>query len=127
MSASAVRATKACGADGAPATLRIAILGARGIPASYGGFETFAEQLATRLALRGHQVTVYAECGDQPVADIKLDRIVHPTVKLQHGILRQPQKITDQRPGATDRDRDLDRDLAERVGIGDVFQDVLRC
>lgn len=69
MSASAVRATKACGADGAPATLRIAILGARGIPASYGGFETFAEQLATRLALRGHQVTVYAECGDQPVAD----------------------------------------------------------
>ncbi len=69
MSASAVQATKACGADGAPATLRIAILGARGIPASYGGFETFAEQLATRLASRGHQVTVYAECGDQPVAD----------------------------------------------------------
>ena len=69
MSASAVRATKACSADGVPATLRIAILGARGIPASYGGFETFAEQLATRLASRGHQVTVYAECGDQPVAD----------------------------------------------------------
>ena len=69
MSASAVRATTACGADGAYATLRIAILGARGIPASYGGFETFAEQLATRLASRGHQVTVYAECGDQPVAD----------------------------------------------------------
>lgn len=49
--------------------LRIALLGARGIPASYGGFETFAEQLATRLAARGHEVTVYAECGDQPVAD----------------------------------------------------------
>lgn len=39
--------------------MRIAILGTRGIPASYGGFETFAEQLSTRLAARGHEVTVY--------------------------------------------------------------------
>jgi glycosyltransferase involved in cell wall biosynthesis len=39
--------------------MRIAILGTRGIPASYGGFETFAEHLATRLVARGHQVTVY--------------------------------------------------------------------
>ncbi|HYL78692.1 MAG TPA: DUF1972 domain-containing protein [Bryobacteraceae bacterium] len=38
---------------------RIAILGTRGIPARYGGFETFAEELATRLAARGHLVTVY--------------------------------------------------------------------
>jgi len=41
------------------ATMRIAILGTRGIPASYGGFETFAEQLSTRLVARGHHVTVY--------------------------------------------------------------------
>jgi len=40
---------------------RIAILGSRGIPARYGGFETFAERLAIGLAQRGHQVTVYAE------------------------------------------------------------------
>jgi glycosyltransferase involved in cell wall biosynthesis len=39
--------------------MRIAILGTRGIPASYGGFETFAEHLSTRLVARGHQVTVY--------------------------------------------------------------------
>jgi len=39
--------------------MRLAILGTRGIPASYGGFETFAEELSTRLAARGHQVTVY--------------------------------------------------------------------
>jgi len=39
--------------------MRIAILGTRGIPASYGGFETFAEHLARRLVLRGHDVTVY--------------------------------------------------------------------
>jgi glycosyltransferase involved in cell wall biosynthesis len=40
--------------------MRIAILGTRGIPACYGGFETFAEELSTRLAERGHEVTVYS-------------------------------------------------------------------
>jgi len=39
--------------------LRIAIVGTRGIPANYGGFETFAEELSTRLAERGHDVVVY--------------------------------------------------------------------
>ena len=39
--------------------MRIAILGTRGIPASYGGFETFADHLATGLVERGHEVTVY--------------------------------------------------------------------
>jgi glycosyltransferase involved in cell wall biosynthesis len=39
--------------------VRFAILGTRGIPARYGGFETFAEELSARLACRGHQVTVY--------------------------------------------------------------------
>ena len=39
--------------------MRFAILGTRGIPARYGGFETFAEELSTRLAARGHSVTVY--------------------------------------------------------------------
>src|SRR5947209_7445191 len=42
-----------------PTNMRIAILGTRGIPASYGGFETFAEHLSTRLVARGHDVTVY--------------------------------------------------------------------
>jgi glycosyltransferase involved in cell wall biosynthesis len=39
--------------------LRIAIIGSRGIPARYGGFETFAQELAPRLVARGHEVTVY--------------------------------------------------------------------
>jgi len=39
--------------------VRFAIVGTRGIPARYGGFETLAEELSTRLAGRGHQVTVY--------------------------------------------------------------------
>ena len=39
--------------------MRLAILGTRGIPARYGGFETLAEELSARLASRGHDVTVY--------------------------------------------------------------------
>ncbi|HZQ51779.1 MAG TPA: glycosyltransferase [Bryobacteraceae bacterium] len=39
--------------------MRIALLGTRGIPANYGGFETFAEEISVRLAARGHSVTVY--------------------------------------------------------------------
>ncbi len=34
--------------------MEIAIMGIRGIPANYGGFETFAEELVPRLARRGH-------------------------------------------------------------------------
>ena len=37
----------------------IAILGTRGVPASYGGFETFAEELSLRLVREGTKVTVY--------------------------------------------------------------------
>ena len=48
--------------------MRFAIVGTRGIPARYGGFETFAEELSTRLAARGHAVTVYCrERNTQPV------------------------------------------------------------
>lgn len=39
--------------------MRIAILGTRGIPSNYGGFETFAEELGVRLVTRGHDVVVY--------------------------------------------------------------------
>jgi glycosyltransferase involved in cell wall biosynthesis len=39
--------------------MKIALVGSRGIPACYSGFETFYEQLGTRLAARGHEVTVF--------------------------------------------------------------------
>ena len=45
--------------------MKIALLGTRGIPARYGGFETFAEQLSVRLVRRGHRVTVY--CRANPI------------------------------------------------------------
>lgn len=44
--------------------LKIAILGTRGIPANYGGFETFAEELSVRLAKKGHEVTVYCRANN---------------------------------------------------------------
>lgn len=40
-------------------SLKIAIIGIRGIPSNYGGFETFAEELSIRLAKKGYDITVY--------------------------------------------------------------------
>lgn len=38
--------------------MKIAIVGTRGIPAKYGGFETCAEELGVRLVKKGHRVAV---------------------------------------------------------------------
>ena len=64
--------------------MRIAILGTRGIPARYGGFETFAEELATRLVERGHSVTVY--CRDpEPAGDYRrVHRQYLPTIRHKY-------------------------------------------
>lgn len=39
--------------------LTIAMVGTRGVPAAYGGFETAVEEVGRRLADRGHDVVVY--------------------------------------------------------------------
>lgn len=39
--------------------LRIALIGTRGVPANYGGFETCVEEIGHRLVEKGHSVTVY--------------------------------------------------------------------
>src|SRR3954468_4027558 len=63
--------------------MRIAILGTRGIPASYGGFETFAEELSKRLVERGHQVTVYCrERSASPYLGIDLTYV--PTIRHKY-------------------------------------------
>jgi len=49
--------------------LKIALLGTRGIPANYGGFETFAEELSTRLVQRGHEVCVYCRTNNVETRD----------------------------------------------------------
>jgi len=67
--------------------LKIAILGTRGIPAAYGGFETLAEELSARLAGRGHEVTVYARPGgvEEDVAAHRGVRVVRlPTIRHKY-------------------------------------------
>jgi glycosyltransferase involved in cell wall biosynthesis len=64
--------------------MRIAILGTRGIPASYGGFETFAEELSVRLAARGHAVTVYCRerYGEPVYRGVRLQYL--PTIRHKY-------------------------------------------
>jgi glycosyltransferase involved in cell wall biosynthesis len=44
--------------------MRIAMVGTRGVPARYGGFETCVEEVGRRLVERGHDVRVYCR-GEQ--------------------------------------------------------------
>lgn len=46
--------------------LRVALLGSRGIPGRYGGYETLMEELAVRLVQAGHEVTVYCRSHFTP-------------------------------------------------------------
>jgi glycosyltransferase involved in cell wall biosynthesis len=89
--------------------LRIAIMGTRGIPANYGGFETFAEALSTRLAQRGHRVTVYCRSNNiqytekyyqgvelviLPTVNHKyLDTVAHTLVSVLYGLTRKYDAI----------------------------------
>jgi glycosyltransferase involved in cell wall biosynthesis len=61
-------------------TKKIAIVGTRGIPARYGGFETLVENIAPALALKGYKVTVYARRRFVPMSTrwYRGVRIVHP-------------------------------------------------
>ena len=89
--------------------LKIAILGTRGIPANYGGFETFAEELATRLVRRGHEVTVYCRrhYQDTPRSEHRgvrlvvlpairhkyLDTVSHTALSVLHALFRPYQVL----------------------------------
>ncbi len=67
--------------------MNVAILGTRGIPASYSGFETAVEQITSRLTDRGHRVTVYCRphVVDPGIREWKGARLVHlPTVRNKY-------------------------------------------
>jgi glycosyltransferase involved in cell wall biosynthesis len=64
--------------------VRIALLGTRGIPARYGGFETFAEELSTRLVARGHQVTVYCREKHEAPNYRGVDLVWQPTIRHKY-------------------------------------------
>ncbi len=84
----------------------IAIAGTRGIPANYGGFETFAEELSRRLVARGHRVTVYCrnrhsartylgvELVWLPTIRHKyLDTLVHSAISTLHLLFLRPDAV----------------------------------
>lgn len=85
--------------------MRFAIVGTRGIPARYGGFETFAEELSTRLAARGHRVTVYCrQSAPSPYRGVDLaclptirhkylDTITHTFVSTLHLLLHRQDVV----------------------------------
>ena len=51
-----------------PQPLHLAMIGTRGVPAAYGGFETAVEEIGSRLAGRGHDVTVYCRHAEDTAA-----------------------------------------------------------
>jgi glycosyltransferase involved in cell wall biosynthesis len=74
--------------------MNIAIVGTRGIPARYGGFETLADQLSKRLVERGHTVTVYCRkylywwerpsASPDDVFDHRIRRVILPSLPSKH-------------------------------------------
>jgi glycosyltransferase involved in cell wall biosynthesis len=77
------------GATGAaaPRPLRVALLGGRGIPGRYGGYETLTEELAARLVERGFEVTVYCRSHFTPRRLARhrgAELVVLPTVRTKH-------------------------------------------
>lgn len=66
--------------------MRIALIGTRGVPARYGGFETAVEEVGRRLVQRGHHVTVFCRSAGamQPPDEFLGMQLVHlPAVQRQ--------------------------------------------
>jgi len=64
--------------------LTIAMVGTRGVPAAYGGFETAVEEVGRRLADRGHDVVVYTRGSERREKEYLGMRVVHlPAVPIK--------------------------------------------
>lgn len=63
--------------------MRIAMLGTRGVPARYGGFETAVEEIGHRLAARGHEVRVYCRGTDRAAAYRGIQRVLLPGIRVR--------------------------------------------
>jgi glycosyltransferase involved in cell wall biosynthesis len=64
--------------------LRIGLLGTRGIPAAYGGFETAVEEVGARLAEAGHEVLVYSRQKDGPKNYRGMHSVYLPTLRTKY-------------------------------------------
>ncbi|MFF7291390.1 DUF1972 domain-containing protein [Microbacterium sp. NPDC008134] len=88
-------------------SLRIALIGTRGIPAAYGGFETAVEEVGRRLVERGHRVLVYGrDAGTAGDVHLGMRRVTLPAVRqkaletLSHTALSTVHAVTKARPDA---------------------------
>ena len=64
--------------------MRVALLGTRGVPARYSGFETCVEEVGRRLVARGHDVVVYCRYRGQHQRDHLGMRLVNlPALRLK--------------------------------------------
>jgi glycosyltransferase involved in cell wall biosynthesis len=63
--------------------MRIAMLGTRGVPAAYGGFETAIEEIGQRLVNQGHEVTVYGRANGKnaPREHLGMRSIILPALR----------------------------------------------
>lgn len=91
--------------DPSPTSLRIALIGTRGIPAAYGGFETAVEEVGRRLVERGHRVLVYGrDAGTVGDTHLGMRRVTLPAVRqkaletLSHTALSTVHAVTKARP-----------------------------
>ena len=83
--------------------VKVALMGTRGVPAQYGGFETAVEEIGRRLADRGYEVTVYCRNPGQRQTEYlgmqlvnapairhrMAETLSHTTVSVAHTILRR--------------------------------------
>jgi glycosyltransferase involved in cell wall biosynthesis len=66
--------------------MKIALIGTRGIPANYGGFETCAEEIAVGLSEKGHDISVYCRYGNalgNPKSYKGVELIYIPAIKTK--------------------------------------------
>ena len=67
---------------------KISIVGTRGIPARYGGFETFAEEFSQLLVRAGYQVSVQCDPSEnRPAMRNGVDLFYSPVSKTSHPLL----------------------------------------
>ncbi|WP_395474611.1 DUF1972 domain-containing protein [Saccharopolyspora spinosa] len=84
------------------------MIGTRGVPARYGGFETCVEEVGRRLVQRGHEVTVYCRKlggrGPRPERHLgmrlvylpalrrkTLETLSHTALSASHAVVRPPE------------------------------------
>ncbi|MDN5850069.1 MAG: DUF1972 domain-containing protein [Nitrococcus sp.] len=63
--------------------MHIAMIGTRGVPARYGGFETAIEEVGQRLVKMGHKIRVYCRDGNAPETYLGMDRVTLPAARLR--------------------------------------------